>query len=51
VQAAWRVVTPVLDLWASLPARDFPNYPAGSRGPAAAEELLHRDGRRWADLA
>ena len=50
VQAAWRVVTPVLDLWASLPARDFPNYPAGSRGPAAADDLLHRDGRRWVDL-
>ena len=51
VEAAWRVVTPVLDLWASLPARDFPNYPAGSSGPSAAEELLRRDGRRWVDLA
>jgi len=47
VEAAWRVATPVLDLWASLPARDFPNYPAGSWGPAASEELMRRDGRRW----
>ena len=39
--------TPVLDLWGSLPARDFPNYAAGSHGPAAADELLARDGRRW----
>ena len=47
VEAAWRVVTPVLDLWASLPVRDFPNYAAGSAGPLAADELLARDGRRW----
>jgi glucose-6-phosphate 1-dehydrogenase len=47
VEAAWRVATPVLDLWASLPARDFPNYAAGSHGPPAADELLARDGRRW----
>ena len=50
VGAAWRVLTPVLDLWASLPARDFPNYPAGSDGPESARELLRRDGRRWVDL-
>jgi glucose-6-phosphate 1-dehydrogenase len=47
VEAAWRVATPVLDLWGSLPARDFPSYAAGSHGPAAADELLARDGRRW----
>jgi glucose-6-phosphate 1-dehydrogenase len=47
VEAAWRVVTPILDLWASLPARDFPNYAAGTWGPAAADELLARDQRRW----
>jgi glucose-6-phosphate 1-dehydrogenase len=47
VEAAWRVVTPVLDLWSSLPVRDFPNYAAGSAGPAAADDLLARDGRRW----
>ncbi|HTP24602.1 MAG TPA: glucose-6-phosphate dehydrogenase [Anaeromyxobacteraceae bacterium] len=47
VEAAWRIATPVLDLWASLPARDFPNYPAGSWGPAGADELLRRDGRKW----
>ena len=30
-----------------LPARDFPNYEAGSWGPRAADELLARDERRW----
>jgi len=47
VEASWRIVTPVLDLWSTLPARDFPSYDAGSWGPAASFELLARDGRRW----
>ncbi len=47
VEASWRIVTPVLDVWSSLPARDFPNYDAGTWGPAASFELLSRDGRRW----
>jgi glucose-6-phosphate 1-dehydrogenase len=47
VDAAWRIATPVLDVWATLPARDFPNYVAGSWGPPGADELLRRDGRRW----
>ena len=47
VESAWRIATPVLDLWASLPAREFPNYAAGSWGPAAADELLRKDGHRW----
>jgi glucose-6-phosphate 1-dehydrogenase len=47
VEAAWKVATPVLDLWESLPARDFPNYAAGSWGPQAADDLLAREGRRW----
>ncbi len=47
VEASWRIVAPVLDVWATLPARDFPNYAAGSTGPAAAAELLSRDGRQW----
>jgi glucose-6-phosphate 1-dehydrogenase len=49
VEAAWRIATPVLDAWASAPPRDFPDYPAGSAGPPAADALLARDGRRWLD--
>ena len=26
---------------------NFPNYEAGTWGPSAADELLHRDGRSW----
>jgi glucose-6-phosphate 1-dehydrogenase len=47
VEAAWRVVDPILDVWSSLPARSFPNYAAGSAGPKEAEELLAKDGRVW----
>ena len=47
VEASWRIATPILDVWATLPARDFPNYEAGTWGPAAANDLLARDGRRW----
>ncbi len=47
IDAAWRIATPILDVWSSTPAPEFPNYPAGSWGPPAADELLGRDGRRW----
>jgi glucose-6-phosphate 1-dehydrogenase len=47
VEAAWRIATPILDAWRHLPPPDFPNYAAGSWGPAAADELIHEDGRRW----
>ncbi len=47
VEASWRIATPILDVWATLPARDFPNYEAGSWGPESASELIARDGRRW----
>ncbi len=49
VEAAWTIATPILDVWQSLPARDVPNYPAGSLGPTAADELIQRDGRKWWD--
>ena len=49
VEASWRIVQPILDVWATLPARDFPNYAAGSWGPAAAMDLLGREGRRWVE--
>jgi glucose-6-phosphate 1-dehydrogenase len=43
-------VQPILDTWANNPPRDFPNYVAGSDGPAAADELLARDGSAWRPL-
>jgi glucose-6-phosphate 1-dehydrogenase len=47
VEAGWRIVQPILDVWRALPARSFPNYPFGSRGPKDADDLLARDGRQW----
>ena len=47
VEAGWSVITPVLDVWQALPARDFPNYAAGSWGPKEAEEMLLGTAREW----
>ncbi len=47
VDAAWHVVDPVLEAWASAPPAEFPNYAAGTWGPAAADRMLARDGRSW----
>ena len=47
VEWGWSVVSPVLDVWQALPARDYPNYAAGTWGPNAARDLLARDGREW----
>jgi glucose-6-phosphate 1-dehydrogenase len=47
VEAGWSIVNPVLDVWKALPARTFPNYEAGSWGPAESEQLMERDGRQW----
>jgi glucose-6-phosphate 1-dehydrogenase len=50
VEAGWRAVQPIIDAWADNQPRDFPNYAAGGRGPAEADELLARDGRAWRPL-
>lgn len=50
VEAGWNIVTPILDVWNALPARDFPNYAAGTWGPPESTQLLERDGRAWKDL-
>jgi glucose-6-phosphate 1-dehydrogenase len=33
VEAEWRIITPIEEAWANLPAPDFPNYAAGTEGP------------------
>jgi len=47
VETAWKIATPILDVWHTLPPRDFPSYSAGSWGPASAETLINTDGRAW----
>jgi glucose-6-phosphate 1-dehydrogenase len=51
IEAGWQAVQPIIDAWANEPPGDFPNYAAGGFGPAAATELLARDGRAWRPLA
>ncbi len=40
VEAAWTLITPILDAWRDLLCPLFPNYPAGTWGPEAARALL-----------
>jgi glucose-6-phosphate 1-dehydrogenase len=51
VEAGWKVVDPILDVWKALPPKQFPNYPAGSWGPPEADEIINRDGRYWRKIA
>ncbi len=46
VEAAWAIITPILDAWRDLSCPLFPNYEAGTWGPAAANDLL-TNGRAW----
>jgi len=47
VEAAWTLLTPILEVWSSTPPLDFPNYAAGTWGPETAESLIAKDGRNW----
>ncbi len=49
IEAGWAAVQPFLDVWAAGGKPD--PYAPGSLGPAAADELLARDGRAWHELA
>jgi glucose-6-phosphate 1-dehydrogenase len=50
VEAEWRILTPIEEAWAQLPPPSFPNYAAGTSGPAEADTLILGDHRRWRDL-
>jgi glucose-6-phosphate 1-dehydrogenase len=47
VEASWSVLDPILQAWADQKPADFPNYPAGTWGPQAADTLIEKDGRSW----
>jgi glucose-6-phosphate 1-dehydrogenase len=47
VETSWKVVQPIQEVWNSTPPETFPNYAAGTWGPAEADDLLKRDGREW----
>ena len=50
VEAAWRLLTPVLEAWQNVDAAPY-EYPAGSSSFPQADNLIESDGRRWRELA
>ncbi|HXJ02278.1 MAG TPA: glucose-6-phosphate dehydrogenase [Micropepsaceae bacterium] len=51
IEAGWGIIQPVLDFWAEERVNALPQYPAGSEGPAEADALIERDGRKWRPVA
>jgi len=49
VEAAWAIVTPLLQALEAADATPPEPYSAGSWGPSAADALLACDGRKWRD--
>jgi glucose-6-phosphate 1-dehydrogenase len=47
VEAAWKVVMPIINKWENNPSVNFPNYAAGMQGPEDAEALIAKDGHNW----
>jgi glucose-6-phosphate 1-dehydrogenase len=50
VEAAWKVIVPILEAWQNRLPVDFPNYAPDSWGPEDAEALIAKDGRFWVTL-
>jgi glucose-6-phosphate 1-dehydrogenase len=47
VEAAWRVVDPLISYWEAHKPKRMPTYAAGSWGPREADELIEEDGVEW----
>ena len=48
VEAAWALVTPILQAWEAKGKSGLTTYAAGTWGPPAADVFIARDGREWA---
>jgi len=48
VELSWKILDPIEHFWASCSKPE--QYPAGTSGPASADEMLARDGRSWRRL-
>ena len=51
VEAAWKIIQPIMEVWQARQPVDFPNYAPGSWGPEDAEALIAKDGHHWVTLA
>jgi glucose-6-phosphate 1-dehydrogenase len=47
VDAAWKVIMPILETWENRTPQDFPNYAPDSWGPDEADALIAKDGHAW----
>ncbi|SDF83691.1 glucose-6-phosphate dehydrogenase [Chitinophaga filiformis] len=50
IEAAWKVVMPIIDAWKKYPEKDLHMYKAGSCGPDAAQKLLKPYAKEWYEL-
>ena len=48
VDRAWQLIQPVLQVWEATPG--VHEYEPGSAGPAAADEMMGREGHSWREL-
>ncbi len=46
VNAAWKIIMPVIDFWSANKAADFPNYTAGTWGPDSPDGFFNT-GHQW----
>lgn len=47
VEAAWKVVMPILDAWKKSPSKQLHFYKSGTWGPAAGDALLKPYAKEW----
>lgn len=47
IEAMWSVVDPIIRRWENSPSPEFPNYAAGSWGPARSYGIIESEGRQW----
>jgi glucose-6-phosphate 1-dehydrogenase len=47
VEAAWKIIDPLLAYWEANPNQPMARYPAGSWGPEEADALLAESGAHW----
>jgi glucose-6-phosphate 1-dehydrogenase len=47
VEAAWKIVMPILEVWQTRKPVDVPNYAPGTWGPDDADALIAKDGYNW----
>jgi len=45
-EAAWSVVTSIIEGWEAVKPPDFPNYSSGTWGPETADRIITGDGGR-----